>query len=86
MTEQMLHGPFPGSARTRAILLTLAAGAKGAPQTEAPLVSTSPVADQVPSAAPTSASDSPPSTHVTEIVLRPNEGKEVKLTMRKDAP
>lgn len=27
----------------------------------------------------------PANSHVTEIVLRPNEGREVKLTMRKDA-
>ncbi len=35
-------------------------------------------------AAPASGSDSL-NTHVTEIVLRPNEGKEIKLAMRKDA-
>ncbi len=68
-----------------AMAVPAASGAKGAPKAETALVATSTVASPVPSAAPGSASDSPPSTHVTEIVLRPNEGKEVKLTMRKDA-
>lgn len=50
-------------------------------------------ADAQPAAAPTPAAQTAPpasaaaasNTHVTEIVLRPNEGKEIKLVMRKDA-
>lgn len=38
-----------------------------------------------PAMTPSNAADSPASTHVTEIVLRPSEGKEIKLVMRKDA-
>ena len=34
--------------------------------------------------APTAAADSRANTHVTEIVLPPGEGKEIKLVMRKD--
>lgn len=35
--------------------------------------------------APAPAANSRPSTHVTEIVLAPGEGEEIKLLMRKDA-
>ena len=37
-----------------------------------------------PAPPPKSTADSSAMTHVTEVVLRPNEGKEIKLVMRKD--
>jgi hypothetical protein len=51
-------------------------GAPTAPATAAPATAAAPV-----QAAGSDSSNS----HVTEIVLRPNEGKEIKLAMRKDA-
>ena len=52
-----------------------------------------PAVAAAPAATPATASPSEPAlsvdsaanSHVTEIVLRPNEGKEIKLVMRKDA-
>ena len=59
------------------------AGATAAPASTSPV--TAPTAG--PSGAPAGAASSDASirSHVTEIVLRPNEGKEIKLLMRKDA-
>ncbi len=60
-----------------------ASGARDSVQSGAPAA-----ADAAPAAAAATAqtpgADSS-SSHVTEIVLRPNEGKEIKLAMRKDA-
>ncbi len=53
-------------------------------QTGAASVPELPVARTVRPATPATASDSAGSTHVTEVVLRPNEGREIKLVMRKD--
>lgn len=44
-----------------------------------------PITPTAPPIAPSGASNSVASTHVTEIVLPPGEGKEIKLVMRKDA-
>ena len=59
------------------------AGATAAPASAAPAIA--PTAG--PSGAPAGAASTDTSirSHVTEIVLRPNEGKEIKLLMRKDA-
>ena len=59
------------------------AGATAAPASTSP--ATAPTAG--PSGAPAGAAsrDTSIRSHVTEIVLRPNEGKEIKLLMRKDA-
>ncbi len=54
----------------------------GATGTAAPAVVSTP-AVAAPPAIP--AQSSTANSHVTEIVLRPNEGKEIKLVMRKDA-
>ncbi len=58
---------------------TVTGGANGAAASAA--VATSPAAAPPPIPAQSSTANS----HVTEIVLRPNEGKEIKLVMRKDA-
>ncbi len=47
--------------------------------------SVEPRAAAAPTAAPIASVDSSLKSHVTEVVLRPNEGKEIKLVMRKDA-
>jgi hypothetical protein len=54
------------------------AAAPAIPPTDAPAAAASSIQPQAPSAAPAK-------SDVTEIVLRPNEGKEIKLVMRKDA-
>ncbi len=51
----------------------------------APPPATVPAASPGPVAATTAGTETPANSHVTEIVLRPNEGKEIKLAMRKDA-
>ena len=56
-----------------------------APRTANLPVPTASVSSVASPTAGTSATDSSANSHVTEIVLRPNEGKEIKLVMRKDA-
>ena len=63
-----------------------AARASGTRDSVQPAAPTAPVA--APAAAAATAETPRPdssNSHVTEIVLRPNEGKEIKLAMRKDA-
>lgn len=52
-------------------------------QTGAAPIPALPVARTVPPTTPATAANSAASTHVTEFVLRPNEGKEIKLVMRR---
>lgn len=55
------------------------------PPTAAAPVSEPPLATAASPLTRTTGSDSAASSHVSEFVLRPNEGKEIKLVMRKDA-
>ena len=54
-----------------------------APPTDAPAIATPSSTEATPPAESQPATAA--STHVTEVVLSPNEGKEIKLVMRKDA-
>ena len=60
-----------------------ASGATGTSANTSPAIA--PAAGPSGAAAGAASSDTSIKSHVTEIVLRPNEGKEIKLLMRKDA-
>ncbi len=87
-------GRLLGLTRMGEIKVALAKEAATADSVEAATgLGTPPAGTPTPSAAPAptppstqpSVPPSPAKSHVTEITLRPNEGKEIKLLMRKDA-
>jgi len=79
-------GGVLGLTRMGEIKVSLAKEAAAADSIEAAVgQGTPPAATPTPSAAPASISPSTTNSHVTEITLLPNEGKEIKLLMRKDA-